>query len=66
MKNLIFCLLISISSFAQVIERNILSKKYSLEYISQNIIPQNQWKPYPKTPAEWSAILTPAQNEWCS
>lgn len=61
MKNLIFCLLLSITSFCQVTDRNILAKKYSLEYISQYIIPQNQWKPYPKTPGEWNAILSPSQ-----
>ncbi len=61
MKNLIFYLLISFVGFSQVTERNILAKKYSLEFISQNLIPKSQWKPYPKTPEEWKATLTPEQ-----
>lgn len=61
MKVLIFCLIISISGFSQVSERNILSQKYSLEFVSKNLIPHNKWKPYPKTSQEWQAILTPVQ-----
>ena len=43
--------------FAQVTPRNILEKKYTLENIKQLLIPKNEWKPYPKTAAEWKADL---------
>lgn len=44
-------------SYAQVTQRNILGNKYSLEAVKQGLIPQNQFKPYPKTVAEWKAAL---------
>ncbi|MFN8348514.1 MAG: heparinase II/III family protein [Spirosomataceae bacterium] len=43
--------------FTQVTQRNILGNKYSLETIRQSLIPQNQFKPYPKTVTEWKAAL---------
>ena len=42
---------------AQVTPRNILAQKYSLADVKQSLIPHDQWKPYPKTPAEWKAIV---------
>ena len=59
MKNqlLTLFLLISISANAQVTPRNILSKKYTFEALKQAIIPKIQYKPYPKTAAEWQAAL---------
>lgn len=43
--------------YTQVTQRNILGNKYSLEAVKQALIPQNQFKPYPKTAAEWKAQL---------
>lgn len=50
-------LLWGVMSYAQVTQRNILGNKYSLEAIKQALITQNQFKPYPKTVAEWKAAL---------
>jgi hypothetical protein len=63
MKKIIFSslLLLSLSAYSQVTQRNILMKKYSLEFISQNLIPLNQWKPYPKSSSDWSLVLNPEQ-----
>lgn len=44
-------------SEAQVTQRNILGNKYSMETVKQALISQNQFKPYPKTPAEWKAAV---------
>jgi Heparinase II/III-like protein len=60
MKKLIYTLLLCVAIhnlFAQVTQRNIMSKKYTSEAIKQALIPKNQWKPYPKTAAEWRAAL---------
>ncbi|MES2005427.1 MAG: heparinase II/III family protein [Bacteroidota bacterium] len=46
-----FCLLQS--SSAQVIQRDLLSK-FTLVAIKQNLIPQNQWKPFPQQAEEWA------------
>lgn len=63
MKKIIFSilLLLSLSAYSQVTQRNILMKKYSLEYISQHLIPLNQWKPYPKTEELWNSTLNSNQ-----
>ena len=50
-------LLISILGQAQVTQRNILGKKYSLEDVKKILIPKNEYKPYPKTPEEWQAAV---------
>ena len=59
MKNtlLALCLLVSIGSFAQVTQRNILNKKYTFDAVKASIISKSQWRPYPKTAAEWKAAL---------
>ncbi len=54
---LLFLLSLPILSTAQVTQRNILGNRYSLDAYKQNIIPKNQWKPYPKNPDEWKAAL---------
>lgn len=41
---------------AQPIQRNLL-EKFSLSEISSVIIPREQWKPFPTTPAEWRTKL---------
>lgn len=61
MKKILILIFLPFCSFTQVTERNILMNKYSLDFISQNLIPKNQWKPYPKTAEEWKATLTPEQ-----
>ncbi|MFN8356726.1 MAG: heparinase II/III family protein [Spirosomataceae bacterium] len=44
-------------SFAQVAQRNILGTRYNLSTVQAALIPKNQWKPYPKTPTEWQAVV---------
>jgi len=59
-KNVLLTILFIILSFAisaQVTQRNILGKKYSLEYVQQVLISGNNWKPYPKTASEWKNLL---------
>ncbi len=52
------CLLIAITCNygvnAQVIQRDLLTVKFSISDIRQNLIPQNKWKPFPTQPAEWA------------
>ena len=43
----------ALCSNAQIVERNILANKYSLKEITGQLIPKNEWKPYPKTADEW-------------
>ena len=43
---------ISLATFAQVTQRNILGKKYSLENIKQILIAKTDWKPYPTAATE--------------
>ena len=50
-------LFISILGQAQVTQRNILIKKYSLEDVKKTLIPKNEYKPYPKTSEEWQAAV---------
>jgi hypothetical protein len=42
---------------AQVTQRNILGNKYPLQAVKDALMSQNQFKPYPKTAAEWKAAL---------
>ena len=44
-------------NFAQVTPRNILAQKYPLAEIKQSLVAQPNYKPYPKTPAEWQAAV---------
>ena len=59
MKNVLisFLLLIASAVHAQVTQRNILGNKYTLDALKQSLVAQNQFKPYPKTAAEWKAAL---------
>jgi hypothetical protein len=52
-------LLTSGYSWAQVVPRNILAKKYDQQAVAQALIPLDQWKPYPKTATEWKQKLQP-------
>lgn len=56
----LFLLLFVISlnaATAQVTPRNILRTKFSDTDVRQSLIPQNKWKPFPQTPAEWKAAI---------
>ncbi len=65
MANKYFILLLLISTFlpgrsldAQVIERDILTKKYSIGQV-KNILPgKDEWKPFPRTPEEWKVKVS--------
>jgi hypothetical protein len=59
MKNqlLILLFLVSATATAQVTQRNILGKKYTLEAVKKAIIAKNDWKPYPKSATEWQTVL---------
>ncbi len=48
---------ISLATFAQVTQRNILGKKYSFENVKQILIAKTDWRPYPKTAGEWRNLL---------
>ena len=57
------CLVLSISP-ANAQKRNLLTGKYSLEEVQDNIIPQNIWKPYPKVEdrEEWETFPDKIKN----
>lgn len=59
MKKIIFflTLLFSTTLFAQVTQRNIFAKKYSLDDVKKTLIPLKEYHPYPKTPEEWQAAV---------
>ena len=44
-------------NFAQVTPRNILAKKYSQEQVKEALVAHEQYKPYPKSAAEWKAVV---------
>ncbi|MEO8174418.1 MAG: heparinase II/III family protein [Sediminibacterium sp.] len=48
------CLLFIHSVTAQVIQRDLLTKTFSLTDIKQYLVPQSKWKPFPLQPAEWA------------
>lgn len=52
----IICISLFISSFSQITRSDFL-KEYSFERISESLIPYSEWKPFPKTPAEWRKQL---------
>ncbi|NCI49653.1 hypothetical protein GWC95_06955 [Sediminibacterium roseum] len=39
---------------AQVVQRDLLTKKYPYAAVKQLLIPQGQWKPFPLQPDEWA------------
>lgn len=53
----LFCAYVS----AQVTPRNFLSNRYKIEDIKRELIAKKDWKPYPKTSAEWKAKV-PAET----
>jgi hypothetical protein len=50
----VVCLLFIQTLTAQVIQRDLLTKAFSLADIKQYLIPQNKWKPFPSQPTEWA------------
>lgn len=42
---------------AQVIQRDLLTKKYSLADIHRNLIPQHQYKPFPTEVSGWAKLV---------
>jgi hypothetical protein len=54
---LFLTLLFSNTLFAQVTQRNIFAKKYSLDKVKKSLIPLKDYHPYPKTPEEWQAAV---------
>lgn len=59
MKKITFFLVLFFSTtlFAQVTQRNIFAKKYSLDDVKKSLIPLKEYHPYPKTPEEWQAAV---------
>lgn len=53
---LVFYLLNLGLAVAQTVQRNLLSR-FTLDQVSQALIPQSQWRPFPKTPAAWREQL---------
>lgn len=51
-------LILSIPCLSQVTPRHILASKYAPSQVSSSIIPQNDFRPYPKSAAEWKKILS--------
>jgi hypothetical protein len=50
--------------FGQPTQRNLLSGRYTLDDVKNSLIPKADWKPYPKTAAEWKArVPQPVLNE---
>ena len=58
-KHLLYVSLILISALAeaQVTPRNFLAKAFSKEMVQKALIAQKDYKPYPKTRAEWVNII---------
>ena len=54
---LFLILLFSNTLFAQVTQRDIFAKKYSLDEVKKSLIPLKDYHPYPKTPEEWQAAV---------
>ena len=49
--------LLFFSAWAQVTPRNILAQKYSLNQVKQSVVSDENYHPYPTTPAEWQAAV---------
>lgn len=57
-KNIFFvAILISHIGIAQITQRNIFAKKYTVDDVKKALIPFNEYHPYPKTPEEWQAAV---------
>lgn len=47
---------VALFSNAQAVQRNILAHKYSPQEITNQLIPKNDWNPYPKSADEWRSL----------
>jgi len=54
---ILLLLLINFSVFAQVTHSDVLKNKYSPELLPSLIMASNQWKPFPKSAADWKKSL---------
>jgi hypothetical protein len=63
MRYLILIILFAASVCGQVTERNILSKRYAPDDVKHALVSKNNWKPYPKTAAEWKEKVPAAVLE---
>ena len=54
---LIFLLIISVPAHAQVTQRNLLAKQFTLADFQSSVIPLQKWNPYPKTALEWKNAI---------
>ena len=55
LRYLFFLILFATSTFGQITPRNLLSTHYKLDDVKRELISKNDWKPFPKTTAEWKA-----------
>ena len=53
MRYLLLIFLFAAAALGQVTERNILSKRYGLDEVKRVLVAKKDWRPYPKTAAEW-------------
>src|SRR5580698_9638294 len=57
MKWLLIFLILGHAADAQLTPRNLLEKQMDVAGLQQALLPQQAWKPFPQTPAEWKNIL---------
>src|SRR5258706_2645190 len=55
LRYIILLVLLTDSVFGQITQRNLLSGHFKLEDVKSALISKSNWKPYPKTAAEWKA-----------
>ncbi len=53
----IACLLLPLFTLSQITPRNLLQKNCPPEKLQQVLVDQNDFHPFPKTPAEWQNVL---------
>lgn len=56
---ILFVFFVSSTVFAQVTPRNFLANRYTLEAVKRDLTARKDWKPYPKTSAEWKERVSP-------
>lgn len=55
MRYLFILILFSTFAFGQITPRNLLSGHYTVDDVKHALVSKNNWKPYPKTAAEWKS-----------
>lgn len=53
LRYIILLVLFTGTALGQITQRNLLSGQYKLEDVKNSLVPRTNWKPYPKTAAEW-------------